>query len=43
MDLRGIEWEVVDSIYLAQVKVKMAGSREHGNEPSGSLKDEFLD
>jgi hypothetical protein len=37
MDLREIGWKDVDRIHLTQ-------DREHGNEPSGSMKGgEFLD
>jgi hypothetical protein len=35
MDLKETRLEYVDWIHLAQ----MAGSCEHGNEPSGSIKD----
>jgi hypothetical protein len=43
MNLREIGFGDVDWIYLAQDR-DMAGSCEHGNEPSGSIKcGEFLD
>jgi len=41
MDLREIEWEVVDWIHLAQGLV--VGSCQHSNEPSDSIEGgEFL-
>jgi hypothetical protein len=44
MDLREIGFGDVDWIHLAQDKVQVAGSCEHGNEPSGSIKcGEFLE
>jgi hypothetical protein len=43
MDLGQIGWEGVDCIYLAQDGNQFR-SREHGNEPLGSIKcGEFLD
>jgi hypothetical protein len=40
---REIGWEGVDWMHLAQVSTT-GNSCEHGNEPSGSIKDgEFLD
>jgi hypothetical protein len=36
MDLRVIGWDGIDLIDLAEVKEE--GSREHSNEPSGSVK-----
>jgi hypothetical protein len=37
MDLRKIGWSGMDWIALAQDRVPVEGSREHGNEPSGSV------
>jgi hypothetical protein len=38
MNLREIGWEVVDRMYLAQDREgPVAGSHEHGNEPSGFI------
>jgi hypothetical protein len=43
MDIRKIWWEDVDWIHLTQ-DGPAAGSCEHGNEPSGSMKGgEILD
>jgi hypothetical protein len=42
-DLRGMGWDGVDWIHLAQ-KRPVAGSCEYGNEPFGSIKGkEFLE
>jgi hypothetical protein len=44
MDLREIGFGDVDWIQWAQDRDQVAGSCEHGNEPSGSIKcGEFLD
>jgi hypothetical protein len=44
MDLREIGFGDVDWIHWAQDRGQVAGSCEHGNEPSGSIKcGEFLD
>jgi hypothetical protein len=44
MDLREIGFGNVDWIHLAQDRDRCAGSCEHGNEPSGSIKcGEFVD
>jgi hypothetical protein len=44
MDLWEIGFGDVDWIHWAQDRDKVAGSCEHGNEPSGSIKcGEFLD
>jgi hypothetical protein len=44
MDLREIEWKVVDWMHLAQDRESVVGSCEHSNEPLGSIKGrEFLD
>jgi hypothetical protein len=44
MDLRKMDRECVDRIKLAQDMGPIVGCCEHGNEPSGSIKDrEFLD
>jgi hypothetical protein len=37
MNLREIGWEVVDWMDLTQDRHHVAGSYEHGNEPSGSI------
>jgi hypothetical protein len=44
-DVRVIGWESVDWFHLAQDREgPVAGSCEHGNEPSGSIEvREFLD
>jgi hypothetical protein len=38
MDLRGIGWDGVDWIDMAQDRDQWKGSCEHGVEPSGSIK-----
>jgi hypothetical protein len=38
MDLKVIGWGGMDVILLAQNKEQWGGLREHGNEPSGSIK-----
>jgi hypothetical protein len=42
MDLRELVWEGVDWNHLAQDRGSVMGSCEHGNEPSGSIKADFL-
>jgi hypothetical protein len=44
MDLREMEWEVMEGIHLAQDRYHWEGFCEHGNEPSVSIKGGgFLD
>jgi hypothetical protein len=44
MDLREIEWKLLDWFHLVQDRGKMADSFEYGNEPSGSIEgSEFID
>jgi hypothetical protein len=38
MNLREIGWDDMDWIYLAQDRDQLAGSYEHGNEPSMCIK-----
>jgi hypothetical protein len=38
MDLREIQWEVVDWMHPAHDRGQCWDSCEHGNEPSGSIK-----
>jgi hypothetical protein len=38
MDLRVIEWDGMNWIDVAQGRDQWGGSREHGAEPSGSIK-----
>jgi hypothetical protein len=37
MDLRDIAWRDMDWIDLVRDRDQVEGSREHGNEPSGSI------
>jgi len=39
MAVTEIGWEGVDCMYLPQDRDQCQGSCEHGNDPSGSIKD----
>jgi hypothetical protein len=42
MDLKEIRWEVADWIHLAQDRGEVAGSCEHGDQPTGSDTQKYL-